>query len=61
MIISRPVLFKEIQPMDYGLQLMSEKIVNTKYGARLLRVFDPTEDFWQAWRERKDALKRHVL
>ena len=44
--------------MDYGLQLMSEKIVNTKYGARLLRVFDPTEDFWQAWRERKDALKR---
>ena len=44
--------------MDYGLQLTSEKVVNTKYGTRLLRVFDPTEDFWRAWKERKDALKR---
>ena len=44
--------------MDYGLSFHSEKIVQTKYGTRLLRVAKPTDDFWRVWRERKEALKR---
>ena len=44
--------------MDYGLSFYSEKIVQTKYGTRLLRVAKPTDDFWRVWRERKEALKR---
>ena len=43
--------------MDYGLSFHSEKIVQTKYGTRLLRVAKPTDDFWRVWRERKEALK----
>ena len=44
--------------MDYGLTLISEKVVNTGRGRRLLRKFEPTRAFWDAWRERKEALKR---
>ena len=44
--------------MDYGLSFHSDKIVNTRIGARRLRVAIPTDDFWKAWRERKEALKR---
>ena len=41
--------------MDYGLTLISEKVVDTGRGKRLLRKFEPTKAFWDAWRERKEA------
>ena len=44
--------------MDYGLSFYSDKVVNTRMGVRRLRVANPTEDFWKAWKERKEALKR---
>jgi len=44
--------------MDYGLSFYSDKVVNTRMGTRRLRIATPTDDFWKAWRERKEALKR---
>ena len=44
--------------MDYGLSFYSDRIVNTRMGTRRLRIATPTDDFWKAWRERKEALKR---
>lgn len=43
---------------EYGLKFGKPKIVMTKYGEREVRSAEPTEDFWQAWRGNKDALKK---
>lgn len=39
------------------LDLTEPKIVMTKFGERAVRSADPTEEFWEAWRENKATLK----
>lgn len=42
---------------DLGLKFSKPKIVMTKFGEREVYSSPATEEFWAAWRERKDALK----
>jgi SNF2 family DNA or RNA helicase len=43
---------------EYGLEFSKERTVDTSRGARTLKKADPTEEFWKAWRENKDTLKK---
>jgi SWI/SNF-related matrix-associated actin-dependent regulator 1 of chromatin subfamily A len=42
---------------EYGLQFSEPKIVMTRMGERTVRNAEPTEAFWQAWRDDKLAVK----
>ena len=44
--------------VEYGLEFSKEKLVDTTKGTRTLKKATPTESFWKAWKEDKEALKK---
>jgi len=48
----------DVAAEQYGLKFSKPKIVMTKFGEREVCNAEPTEEFWSAWREKKDELKR---
>lgn len=43
--------------MAYGLKLSPPRLVMTRFGERSVQQAVPTQEFWAAWRERKQALQ----